>query len=266
MALVVVGLAVGALALTGGPAAALEAGTLRAATYELSVRPEFDTPEVLVIHNVTLTNTSDTPFRGRVGFRLPKGAQLQMVCEVGQGGGHACQPFSSEDKGEYVEVTWNATRPILKGDRFPVYVEYYYNPFTSKKPRQFNLQFHSAYPIDALYVVLTQPKGSSEWKVDREATLSRPVKDGTTDWQYNFTNQPAGLLAFNVSYVKQDDRPSVERPKQAANSQPPAQGGGSPPRAGSRMPFWLQGVLGLILLAVVGCFVLIVRGAPGQRS
>lgn len=263
--LIFLGLVVSALTLSVVPAVALEAGGLKATNYEFSVRPEFDTPEVLAIHNVTLTNTSDTPFQGRIGFQLPKGVQLQMVCEIGQGGGHACQPFKSEDKGDFVEVTWNATRPIVNGDRFPIYVEYYYNPFTSKTPRKFPLPFRSAYPIDSLYVVLTQPKGSSEWKVDRQANLNRPVQDGTTDWQYNFTNQPAGLLAFNVSYVKPDDRPSVERPKDA-NGKPPAQAGGPPSSPGSRTPPWLTAVLGVVLVAIVGCFVLIVRGAPGQRS
>lgn len=210
------------------PAMALDAGTLRASSYELSIRPEFDTADVLVINNVVLVNEDDRPYQGRVGFRVPKGAQLSMVCEIAPGGGHACQPFKTEDRGDYVEVSWNATHPIVRGERFPIYVEYYYDPFESRLPRRFTHRFFPVYPMDNLYVVVTEPKGASAFQLTPEAALSRPVKDGTVDWQYTFEDQPAELIEFQVSYNRKDDAPSVGRPESGQSGAPAPQAGGGP--------------------------------------
>lgn len=243
------------------PAAALEPGPLRVTSYELSVRPEFDTPDVLVINNAVLVNPSDQPYQGRIGFRVPKGAELQMVCEIGPGGGHACQPFKSEDKGDYVEVWWNASRPITKGTPFPIYVEYYYDPFTSRAPKRFTHRFHPVYPMDNLYVVVTQPKGSSNFTISPKASLSRPVQDGTTDWQYSFTDLPAAPLEFQVQYEKPDDQPSVARP---AKNQGGAPSGGAGP-AGGTSP-WTMTIVALLLVGVGVAFFVIAQGPRRNRS
>ncbi|MGE5552937.1 MAG: hypothetical protein ACM3XZ_03310 [Betaproteobacteria bacterium] len=241
------------------PAVALEPGPLRAATYELSIRPEFDTPDVLVINSATLTNPGDVPYQGRVGFRVPKGARLQMVCEVGPGGGHACQPFRSDDREDYVEVWWNATRPIARGERFPIYVEYYYNPIASRNPKRFTHRFFPVYPMDSLYVVVTQPKGSSNFRLEPQASLSRPVQDGTVEWQYSFTDLPAQPLEFKVTYDKPNDTPSV----------PQAQNAGQGPPAGSAAPGgpapWVKPLVVVLLGGVAAAFILILN-SPRARQ
>jgi hypothetical protein len=241
------------------PVAALEPGPLRVSTYELSIRPEFDTADVLVINSATLINPGAVPYQGRVGFRVPKGAQLQMVCEVGPGGGHACQPFRSDDRGDYVEVWWNATRPLARGESFPIYVEYYYNPFTSRAPKRFTHRFFPVYPMDSLYVVVTQPKGSSAFRLEPEASLSRPVQNGTVDWQYSFTNLPAQLLEFKVTYDKPTDTPSVARP------QNPGQG----PPAGNTAPGglapWVKPLVIVLLGGVAAAFALILLSPRTSR-
>lgn len=238
-------------------AAALEPGPLRATRYDLAIRPEFDTTDVLVVNNATLTNTADTPFQGRIGFRVPKGAQLQMVCEIKPDGGHACQPFKSEDKGDSVEISWKATRAISKGDSFPIYVEYYYNPFTSRTPRKFTHRYDPVYPVDDLSVTITQPGRSTDFKLVPAASLSQPAKDGTVDWLYNLKNVPAQPLNFAVSYTKADDNPSVRLPKKPGGDQ--AASGGQAAPGGQSSTITLLTVL-LAPIVIAGAFVFLAKG------
>jgi hypothetical protein len=206
-------------------AATLEPGPLRAQTFDLTIRPEFDTPDVLVINQATLINRSSTPFQGRVGFRVPKGAQLSMVCEIGSSGGHECQPYKTEDRGDYLEVWWNASKSISPGVGFPVFVEFYYNPLGSGSKKQFTYDFRPVYPMDSLNVTVTEPKGATNFRLDPAASFSEKAANSLTDWRYSFSNREAAPMTFTVSYDKADNTPSV--PREGADDKPSGQGGGA---------------------------------------
>ncbi|MGE5507547.1 MAG: hypothetical protein ACM3RP_03510 [Chitinophagales bacterium] len=260
------------LAVTGGWGTrvyALDAGPLKASTYELTIRPEYDKPQVLVINQAFLTNTTSTPYQGWIGLRVPKGAELQMVCEVRPDGGHACQPYRSEDKGEYLEITWKNTRPIVQSDNFPIYVEYYYDPFTSRSPRQFTHVLNSIYPIDLLDVQVTEPKGATGFKLSPPGAASLPPdQQGFTTWRYLLNNVPAGPKPFAVTYQRATDAPSIAPPpeeKGASGSSAGSSGGGATGTSAGQAappPSLRQGnQSGLFLLAVAlaGAILLLVR-------
>lgn len=246
------------------PAAALDAGAIRAKSYDLTIRPEFDKPSVLVINSAVLTNTSDQPFSGYVGFRVPKGAELQMVCEITSGGGHACQPFKTEDRGDYLEITWKNTRPIVKGEDFPVYVEYYYDPFESKSPRRFTFQLNPIYPMDNLNVTVTQPKGATDFRLDPSAASSQSAPGGLVDWYYRYTNLPSDPLRIAVSYTKTDDALSVtpNTKDQTASSAGPNTSA-EPPAASNARPN-LAMIVGILMAVALGAVAFALSRGDGR--
>lgn len=271
------GLWLGITAGAGPKVLALDAGSLKAANYELTIKPEYDNTQVLVINEAWLTNTSATPYQGWIGFRVPKGAQLQMVCEVRPDGGHACQPYRTEDKGDYLEIIWKNTRPISQVDRFPIYVEYYYDPFSQRSPRKFTHVLNSIYPIDQLSVVVTEPKGATGFTLTPAGAASLPQdKDGLAVWRYILNSVPAGPTPFSAEYQRSTDAPSVAPPPDTDKGGPgassPGASGSSPqgrgaPQGGPRASGQAN-QSGLFLLAVVlaGVVVLVIHRSSAGRG
>ncbi|MDI3281395.1 MAG: hypothetical protein QJR13_08515, partial [Bacillota bacterium] len=122
----VAALATFSLAAVGGKTAAEEA-PLRFQSLTVAVQPEYDTREVLVIQEGELLPAGKGPYAGYIRFAIPKGASIDMACQVADNGNHYCQLYELEDKGEYAELRWRPGEAI--GDKpYRAYLKFYYNP------------------------------------------------------------------------------------------------------------------------------------------
>jgi len=99
--------------------------------FTVDVWPEYDDPRVLAIYQGTFVNNGSSDFDGYVKFNIPKEAQINMACEI-VNGNHLCQPYKTEDKGDYVELKWKTTKIIKPGQEYPVFLEFYYDPIPDK--------------------------------------------------------------------------------------------------------------------------------------
>ncbi len=235
-------------------ARAAEAGALRMSDLNLEVKPEYDEPGVLVINSAHLINTGNTPYSGPIAFRIPRGANIDMACEIAADGNHVCQLYGIEDKGDYNELSWKASRPIQPGERFPVYLEFYYNPIQGDKDKTVAFVYNPVFPIDQLNLAVYQPLRASNFKLDPPAARSGKAGDGLTTYEYTYNNFTAPKLDLKIAYTKPDNTPSFKKKQQDSN-QPGQAGGPVPASSGLSANTAVIVLLVVVLLAVLGMFI-----------
>ncbi len=192
---------------------------------DLQVWPEYDDPRVLVIYNGTLTNISGKEYRGRVYFNIPKGItvnEIQMACEI-VNGGHQCQPYEIEDKGDYQVLSWKLTRPVAPGEDYPVWLEYYYNPLTGSPDKTMTFDYIPYYKTENVKVTVKEPLKSTNFKIDPAPTSTGQDGEGFNNYIYNFQNIDANTpVKLNISYTRSEKKPSVEKANPNTNQQKPS--------------------------------------------
>jgi len=185
---------------------------IRVKSMDLSLRPEYDTSDALIIYDFTLANTGAAAYDGEVRFHVPKGATKQVhVCEQVDGNKHAvCRPYTTTNDGDESTLTWAPSKPIGAGQSYPIYIEYYYNPIQGKGAKTVDFRYHPSYPVDQLNMDVAQPARSSGFTIDPPATGTLTADDGLTYYTYNLKDLSAdNPLELKVSYTKEDNRPSV---------------------------------------------------------
>ncbi|GAW93735.1 hypothetical protein [Calderihabitans maritimus] len=192
--------------------AVAEEKTLTMKQLYYSIWPEYDKPQVLVIYTGTFVNNTGQPFSGELEYNIPKGAQINMVCETEKG--MLCQRYITKDMGDYTKVIWKPSRTIQPGEEFPVMFEYYIDYLKGQGPeKSFEHIFRPAFPIENLSVEIRQPADSSNFKLEPEPQASQnDVQSGVqfTNYYYSFTNlTPEDQLTFKVSYTRETNKPSV---------------------------------------------------------
>ncbi|MCL5263742.1 MAG: zinc ribbon domain-containing protein [Chloroflexi bacterium] len=175
---------------------------------KLSVWPEYDEPRVLVMYDGEFADKSGYP--REVSFRLPKGADISQVCGISDKGEHLCQLYETKQDGDYIVLTYSVPVPHF-------FLEYYFNPVGSDAVRNLAYTFSATYPTDKLDVEIQQPLRSSDFTITPAAQLSNSDKDGFkySLLSYKKLNQDQ-KVELNVSYSKQDNRPSVAKKQQGA--------------------------------------------------
>lgn len=188
---------------------------------DLSIWPEYDRPQVLVIYNGVLQNNTGKPFQGEIRYNLPQGAEVNMVCELEKG--MLCQPYNIVQTEGGQQVVWRPSRAIQPGETFPVMFEYYYNPVSGAGKRDLEIDLAPGFAVGQLRVTVQEPLRASEFKLDPppQSTGKEEVQGQTfTTYYYSYSNFPAdGKLRFRLSYNKADANPSVSNAaKQASTS------------------------------------------------
>lgn len=194
---------------------------------EVGVWPEYDKPQVLVIYNGLLVNNTGEPFAGEVRYRLPQGAQVNMVCELEKG--MVCQPYDTVKGENGIEVVWRPSRELQPGETFPVMFEYYYQPVAGPGERNLEFIYQEAFPVEQLKVAVQQPLRAENFQVDPSADYVNQEEVSGQQFAYHnyqFNDVAAGQqLAFQISYQKPDVTPSVTP---ATTTSPPEQEPQSP--------------------------------------
>ncbi len=190
-----------------------------------SIWPEYDkSPEVLVIYSGTFVNDTGEPFQGELRYKIPKNADINMVCETEKG--MLCQRYIlKKDNPDYDVIVWKPSHPVEPGAEFPIMMEYYYKPFEAgSNPKAFTQIFRPAFPLTNLTIEIKAPKGASEVKLTPEAQQTQGDSEGFTNYYYQYANlTPEDQLTFDVSYVRTENTPSVQANNAAnnANNQEP---------------------------------------------
>lgn len=201
-AVLVAALAAALLAAALAPAAASAVSWPTYSKMRLSIWPEYDDPRVLVIMEPVLAESVKLP--AKVSFLVPKGATVNMACEVTAEGGHNCRPKEVKSRGPYDEVTYAVQ------SRRALFFEYYYDADVAGPNRRFTFKYVPRATIGNLKVEIQRPLRAADF-----STAPRPVsmasdQRGFTYYQYDLGRVAAGKpVAFNIGYAKGDDDPSV---------------------------------------------------------
>ncbi|MFZ5945855.1 MAG: hypothetical protein ACOYVD_17320 [Bacillota bacterium] len=208
------------------PNAVVAAEGMELKNFSVDIWPEYDDPRVLVIYQGTFVNTGNSDFKGYVKFNIPKfeipkEGQISMACEIVNGGNHSCQPYNLEDKGDYVELSWKTTRVIKPGQEYPVFLEFYYLPFSSEPQKSFNYDFISNYDIQAITVNIKQPLRAEDFKVTPQPLTTNVDTKGFSNNKLNYSDISAQeKLNYKIEYIKNDNEPSIqkEQPQQTSEA------------------------------------------------
>ncbi|MBI5097172.1 MAG: hypothetical protein HZB32_05980 [Nitrospirae bacterium] len=143
----------------------------------------------------------------------------------------------------------DVSAPDLKIGRMKVslpypdfFIDFQYNPLSGSEKREFKYAVSSKYPIELLEVNIQQPLRSSEFNITPASSKESEDK-GFRYLHYTYEGLPQGKeIQFNISYKKQDARPSVDiKSASMANS-------GTSGSNRGYMIFLAGGILLLILL------------------
>ncbi len=224
-----------------------ETGSLKATNFQVEVKPEYDDPRTLVIYQGDFTNTGtenikkDTP----ISFIIPKGAEIGMACEINAQGGHDCQPYTTQDVGDnQVKLTWKITKDIAPNQKYPPYLEFYYDNGSKAPNKTFEYKFLPTYDLDNLIINLVTPKSASNIVTTPVASTTSKDSEGLSQFSFNYKSQtPKDVVAVKVDYNKPDNKPSFDKPQTGSNSN-------NSPSSGSDSPLSKPEILIPILLFV----------------
>lgn len=177
---------------------------------KLSVWPEYDEPRVLVMYDGTFADT--TGFPKQVRFRVPKGADISQVCGINEKGDHLCQLFEIKQEADFNVVTYTLPVPHF-------FLEYYYNPVGNEPLRNIAYTFSAQQPTDKLDIEVQQPLRSTDFNVKPTPLSTGADPQGFKYAQLSFDKVvPDQKIELNISYTKQDSRPSVPKKQQASGN------------------------------------------------
>lgn len=196
-----------------------DSGPFRSANFKIDVKPEYDDPQdrTLVIYQSDFTNPGpETIKKGTpVSFVIPKGADIGMACEINAQGGHECQPYVEKDLGgNKVQLTWKITKEIAPNQKYPTYLEFYYNNGSTPPEKTFTYQFTPLYDMDNLLVNIAAPKAAVNFTTDPAAMVTKQDSDGLKDYIFNYNNRKdVDALRIKVTYHKEDNKPTFDKPQ-----------------------------------------------------
>lgn len=204
---------------------------------DVSVEPEYDSTDVLVVYEASFINRGAQPYDGDLLFHVPKGVSPAgptneaHICQVEGTNRHAyCAPYRVDQGNDYLTFTWKARQPIPANGRYPIYIEYYYNPLRfSGTGREMTFQYHPAYPVESLNLTVLEPLRTTDFKLDPPPAQAGKETGGFKHFAYAGKNlQPGSTFGFKATYVKTDNRPSI--PRQVGSGEQGAAGGGATSR------------------------------------
>ena len=210
-----------------------ETGSLKATNFQVDVKPEYDDPRTLVIYQGDFTNTGtetikiDTP----ISFIIPKGAEIGMACEINAQDGHDCQPYTTQDLDDnQVKLTWKITKDIAPNQKYPAYLEFYYDNGSKAPTKTFKYKFLPTYDLDNLTINLVAPKSASNIITTPVASTTGKDSEGLSQFSFNYKSKtPKDVVAVKVDYNKSDNKPTFDKPQTGSNSSNSSSSGSNSP-------------------------------------
>jgi hypothetical protein len=191
------------------PAALLQAQSSTPNIQELLIElwPEYDRPEVLVIHRIRLN--PDTPLPTQVSFRLPDYIEEMHAVAVEEDG------ILVDVNPETIEIRQEGDSSLLTFTTLSPNIQLeYYDPVIltrEEQTRQLTYEFTASYPIETVTFELQEPFQATNFSMTPEPSNSFI---GTNGLKYNnlvMTGMEAGeTISLSATYRRVIDTVSVE--------------------------------------------------------
>jgi hypothetical protein len=159
------------LVLIAVPAQAQQPPTL--SSLEISIWPEYDRPDVLVIYRGQFAEA--TPLPVQVELRLPPGiGQPTAVAFVGEGGQRFNQEYTTRMEGDQLVVSFELSTLAFQLE--------YYAPFSADATglREFTYSYTADYPVTALSLEFQVPPAADAFAIEPPADSTIQGSDGLT--------------------------------------------------------------------------------------
>ncbi|MDA8210308.1 MAG: hypothetical protein M0021_00270 [Clostridia bacterium] len=194
------------------PVYAENSGPFKISTLDISVMPEYDTSEVLILYSINYVNTSGQPYNGEVRFPAPKGTTSNIVKETATTNDNHLA-VRVEDKGDYAEFFWKPSQAIQPNASYPIHLEYYYNPLPGSGNKAFTYQFRATLPVDQARINVYQPLKATNFKMEPVGQLLGQDNQGFQVYGLNSANLKNGdRVDLKIAYTKEDPNPSIQKP------------------------------------------------------
>lgn len=201
---------------------------LKAQTFNVSVKPEYDDPQTLVIYKGDFVNSGNEIIKKGtpISFIIPKDAKIGMACELNAQGGHECQPYTTKEFGDNrVQLSWKITKDLAPNQKYPIFLEFYYDNKAVAPNKSFNYTYIPTSSIDILNLSLTAPKAATNFMTDPSSVKITQDKDGLANYLYTYNNQtPNTPVNIRVSYIKSDNKPTFDVPQVGTKTSPSLSG------------------------------------------
>lgn len=184
--------------------------------------PEFDTPDLLVIYRIELSESTTLPAMVSVPIPVEVGAP-HAVAISDRDGSLYMTPYSTEEQGDWLIITLEASTTEVR-------VEYYTELETDGDTRSFMFDWPGGLDVGDFSYDFQQPVGAEEPSID-------PPPDGSRSGLYGLTyySGSLGTLDINstarihVNYVRQEPGltvdfiqqvPPLDRPEETLGETP----------------------------------------------
>ena len=189
---------------TGAARAALTEG-LEIGRMKVTIMPEYDSSQVLVIMEGKFADKGKFP--ADVRFNLPMDVtKLTDVCSLSPEGHHFCQLFDIKTEGGKKMVD-------IKLPYSDFFIDYQYAPFTVAEGavRKFTHKVEAVYGALTLEVHVQKPARAKDFDVTPGWEMTY-TKEQFEYYKYVFDFvSPGDIQEISVSYSKDDVQPSVEK-------------------------------------------------------
>jgi hypothetical protein len=186
---------------------------------EISLWPEFDRPDMLVIYRGALA--PDTPLPVPIEIRIPASVgQPNAVAYVGEGNQRFNQQYTTRQEGDFLVIAFQL---VALGFQ----VEYYDTLSTdSEGGREYSYSYTADYPVESLTLGFQEPPTAQAYTLDPPADSVAVAGDGLT-----YHSVEAGPVAqgetksWVLSYEKADSAltiTSLAQEQSTAPTAPPA--------------------------------------------
>jgi hypothetical protein len=187
------------------PLQAQSSDSLRLSTLEISLWPEFDRSEVLVILQGRLAES--VPLPTQLTLTMPEEAgEPHAVAAVDEEGSRWTAEYETQLLDDAIEVTYTS----LEHRAFQF--EYYWNLLQIEgQQRQFTFTYQLAVSVDDLALVFQQPSGATSVTLSPPATEVSPGFAGLSYHRRSLGAVEAGQkIEWRVSYIKSDSSLSAD--------------------------------------------------------
>ncbi len=224
----------------------------RLSQLKVSVWPEYDQPNVLVMFDGTLADATNLP--RQVAVLIPSSAKLQVTTFTKADGSYAVEQASqsTNQNDGFTRVTFSITTAVY-------HVEYYDDLVRGAPDKTIDFSFKSAAPVDQATLEIQQPFKATSFSVTPPAQSTRDDAQGFRYFVSQFSNVAAGqVITTQVKYAKADPALSISAlPTSPAPITTPAPAAAVPAPAGPwNNIFILVAVVLLGLVAVIGFYLL----------
>ncbi len=187
------------------------------ANLELSLWPEFDRPEMLVIYRGVFA--SDTPLPLPVELRIPASVgRPTAVAYVGEGGQRFNLEYTTRAEDDWLVVMFQLATLGFQ-------LEYYATlPIDSTGQREFTFAYTADYPVTELSLELQVPPTAEAFELDPVADSVIPESDGLTYHRVEIGPLAQGeMRSWTLTYQKSDSSLTVESLSQEEAAPPAAE-------------------------------------------